>query len=810
MAPASTITADDLRTLPLFGSLDASSVAQILKGGRIVDLKPRQRISGLGRDAGGESYCFVLAGQLAIVLDRGTPGGDAAQAEPAKVDRQDVEYLGSFAPGDFFSDGYLDLAPRDGRAALDCMATSAVKLLASPATLLTRMLHDNAGWAAELGQAIAASRRRFLGQQEPTRRIVQDFFLRQGLGSSQRVRVAEMSRCFDCNKCAEACAERHGRARMARAHTRLGRLAFQKFCLNCTEQACLAACAFDAMLTTGSGEIRITDGCNGCGACARKCPYGAIEILDVPYTTADFPSPVPVSNDNGSTAIPGLFVAGEVAGPRPTKVAIGEAKRAVDAMQVRRSEAGERAVLDAIIIGAGTAGMAAAQRCNERKLNFLVLEKDRTLSGKAARQAPVLRIQPGMEVMAVTSAGRGYLRVDVAQGSYVAQNVLVCTGRPAAGQPSLLGPTGIPMIEPGTREMAAHVASRGVHAVASKCDNCAGYPDRACLRACPTGTLIELSPSELFFARGAAANQQGNFSAVAFVEGVAEHRARAKHHRKAYWIFSAVLLFALAAVGIESFLRRVLPEHSVVGMVRAWVGSHDPVWYKSGRGFGHWLGYLGTGFMLSTLFYPLRTRLGVLKSWGVQSTWLTFHLWVGFIGATLVTYHAAFKLDRWVALACYAMWAVVLSGAVGRYLYGMVHSGIGLVQFEGDALSYGTAWQAATRNLGARSVRLLTAEPQKPGPIYTEMFVMLWHELRDFSILLWLRFAGLSHLPTRRARRETLQYLSDLASHRRARRYLESAKRLLRYWNWVHIVLTIAMFVLSGFHIAYGFMYKAV
>jgi hypothetical protein len=202
--------------------------------------------------------------------------------------------------------------------------------------------------------------------------------------------------------------------------------------------------------------------------------------------------------------------------------------------------------------------------------------------------------------------------------------------------------------------------------------------------------------------------------------------------------------------------------------------------------------------------------LGVLKSWGVQSTWLTVHLWVGFIGATLVTYHAAFKLDRWVALTCYAMWAVVLSGAVGRYLYGMVHSGIGLVEFEGDALSYSTAWRAATRNLGARSVRLLAAEAQKPGPIYVELFVMLWHEVRDLAILLWLRFAGLSHLESRRARRETLQYLSDLASHRRARRYLESAKRLLRYWNWVHILLTIAMFVLAGFHIAYGFMYKAV
>jgi hypothetical protein len=355
--------------------------------------------------------------------------------------------------------------------------------------------------------------------------------------------------------------------------------------------------------------------------------------------------------------------------------------------------------------------------------------------------------------------------------------------------------------------MAAHISSRGNHSVAIKCDNCAGYPDRACERACPTNSLVEIAPKNLFFARG----EERSFSGVAFVEGVAEHRARTSQGNRSAWtVFAVALVLALVALGLESFLRRVLPEHSAAGMVRAWLGITDPIWFKSGRGYGHWLGYVGTGFMLATLFYPLRTRLGLLKSWGVQSTWLTFHLWVGFIGATLVTYHAAFKLDRWVALACYAMWTVVLSGAIGRYLYGTIHSGIGLAEFERQALSRNTPWQMSAQHLRARGVGILTADADRPGPIYTELFVMLWHELRDFTILLWLRFFGLSHLPSRSVRRANLRYLSDIAVHRRARRNLESARRLLRYWNWVHIVLTIAMFVLSGFHITYGFMYKAV
>ena len=87
---------------------------------------------------------------------------------------------------------------------------------------------------------------------------------------------------------------------------------------------------------------------------------------------------------------------------------------------------------------------------------------------------------------------------------------------------------------------------------------------------------------------------------------------------------------------------------------------------------------------------------------------------------------------------------------------------------------------------------------------------MLWHELRDFFVLLWLRFGGLGDVPDRKTRRQILQYLSDRAAQRRTRSYLESAKKMLRYWNWVHILLTIVMFALAGMHIAYGFMYKAV
>ncbi len=804
---ASSVTAQALAGLPVFASLTEVARGQLLQAGSVHQLEPRQRLSQLARPPGGERYCFVLAGQMVVVLDR--VGASNASSVPAASQPDQVpELVGSFAAGEFFSDGYLDCAPTGEEDAVDCMAATAVTLLAAPTQTLAGLMQQHPVWSAHMAGAMAAARRSFLRQQEPTRRFVQDFFLRQGYGTARRIRVAETRHCFDCNKCEEACAARHGQSRMQRTHAHLGRLDFHGFCLNCIDQPCLDACAFDAMSIGPTGEVRIDGSCDGCGSCARKCPYQAIRVVEAPYTAADFPAPVPVSED-GATAVPGLWGAGAVLGPRGLKTALAEAKRTADRLRPQRLPPGDRPVLDAIVIGAGAAGLAAAKRCHERKLDFLALEQSPALSAKASRAATTMRILPGMEVLQVGVAGQGLLRVDVAQGSYLAQHVVVCTGQPKPGVPSLLERAGVPVIEPGSKDMATHAAGRGVHKVGIKCDGCEGYPDRACIRACPTGSLIELPPQELFFEAGVSAGER-NFSAVAFVEGVAEHRARQRRHRTALNVLGALLVLALVGIGLECFLRAVLPEHSVLGMVRAWLGDDDLVWYSSGKGYGHWLGYVGTGFMLSTLFYPLRTRLGLLGRWGAQSSWLTFHLWVGFIGATLVTYHAAFKLDRWVALACYSMWIVVLSGAIGRYLYGMIHSGIGLVEFEREALDRSAASAAARRSLGPRVARLLATTVEKPGPLVLELFVMLWHELRDLAVLTWLRLAGLSHVMDRRARRQTVQYLADLAAHRRARRYLESAKRLLRTWNWIHITLTIVMFVLAGFHVTYGFMYKAI
>ena len=84
---------------------------------------------------------------------------------------------------------------------------------------------------------------------------------------------------------------------------------------------------------------------------------------------------------------------------------------------------------------------------------------------------------------------------------------------------------------------------------------------------------------------------------------------------------------------------------------------------------GHGLGVLGTLMMIILLSYSLRKRNMIFGNWGVLSTWLDFHIFLGIMGPLFIILHTSFKLNGIVAISFWSMIAVALSGVFGRYLY---------------------------------------------------------------------------------------------------------------------------------------------
>ena len=88
--------------------------------------------------------------------------------------------------------------------------------------------------------------------------------------------------CVDCDNCVSACERRHGHSRLDRSKQNLqvGNYHFPGACYHCDDPKCLL-CSVDGIIRLPSGEIQIqNNNCIGCGACAERCPYDNIRMVE--------------------------------------------------------------------------------------------------------------------------------------------------------------------------------------------------------------------------------------------------------------------------------------------------------------------------------------------------------------------------------------------------------------------------------------------------------------------------------------------------------------------------------------------------
>jgi thioredoxin reductase/Pyruvate/2-oxoacid:ferredoxin oxidoreductase delta subunit len=149
-----------------------------------------------------------------------------------------------------------------------------------------------------------------------------------------------------------------------------------EYCIGCA--TCTTVCPEGDVLAMLGGKAVIVNGykCIGHSLCAEVCPVGAITmVMASPSMGADLPALTP----EFETSVPNLFIVGELGGLALIKNAINQGRDCTDTIAKRipgLKKAGSNSeVLDALIVGAGPAGISASLRAIERKLNYLTVDE---------------------------------------------------------------------------------------------------------------------------------------------------------------------------------------------------------------------------------------------------------------------------------------------------------------------------------------------------------------------------------------------------------------------------------------------------
>lgn len=145
--------------------------------------------------------------------------------------------------------------------------------------------------------------------------------------------------------------------------------------------ACVAACPEKVVIALIQRQAELVNplGCIGHGACAEACPVSAISLV---YGTKKRGVELPVVDRNFQTQRAGVYIAGELGGMGLIRNAVIQGKQAAehvihgspDAGRAPRRGQGE--ALDALVVGAGPAGIAATLRLMEAGLRVRLLDRE--------------------------------------------------------------------------------------------------------------------------------------------------------------------------------------------------------------------------------------------------------------------------------------------------------------------------------------------------------------------------------------------------------------------------------------------------
>jgi Fe-S-cluster-containing dehydrogenase component len=203
--------------------------------------------------------------------------------------------------------------------AVTARATVATEAVSVDHAIFVRELRDDSELKKQLQSQRAEQLEQFAHMQaRPAAGDIVSFLMSHGVGEATNVLVIDETLCIGCDQCETACASTHqGVSRLdRRAGPSFQSLHLPTSCRHCEHPHCMSDCPADAIHKTANGEVSIDDSCIGCGKCEENCPYGVIQMADLPASASFIdrllrrPAPEPVK-----TAVKCDMCVGKKSGP---------------------------------------------------------------------------------------------------------------------------------------------------------------------------------------------------------------------------------------------------------------------------------------------------------------------------------------------------------------------------------------------------------------------------------------------------------------------------------------------------------------
>ncbi|HEX7672049.1 MAG TPA: NAD(P)-binding domain-containing protein, partial [Polyangiaceae bacterium] len=138
--------------------------------------------------------------------------------------------------------------------------------------------------------------------------------------------------------------------------------------------ACVRVCPEKNVLQIVHGQARLLNplACIGHSACLPACPVNAIKLV---FGTAERGVELPTVDENFQTERAGVYVIGELGGMGLIRNAVRQGRQAADHVATA-GRRGAADAYDAVVVGAGPAGISATLRLMEAGLRVVLLERE--------------------------------------------------------------------------------------------------------------------------------------------------------------------------------------------------------------------------------------------------------------------------------------------------------------------------------------------------------------------------------------------------------------------------------------------------